>query len=193
MFLKFVVQPFHPFVQFIVSETERSARLLFFALVLPYVDYCNVALASVTKKQLKLLQSILNCGVRFIFHLSRHDHVTPFMIRLRCLPVHSRISFKLCILVHKCLYGNAPTYLKRLLSPAPSCFSRSLRSTGTNFLHQPRFRHARCGAFEFDASRRWNALPPELRQMEDFRTFKKMLVQLFAYLGFFLVNYSFSL
>jgi hypothetical protein len=155
--------------------TERSARLLFFSLILPIVDYCNVSLTCVKKKLLKLLQSILHCGVRFIFRLSRYDHITPFMKRLRCLPISSRISLRLCILVHKCLYGNAPGYLKRLLSPASSTSSRSLRSTGTNFLFQPRCRRVRSGAFQFEAPRCWNALPRELRQTADFRTFKRLL------------------
>ena len=51
-------------------------------LVLPYIDYCNVVLTVLNKKQVKSLQSILNVGARFIFRLSRYEHVTPFLSRL---------------------------------------------------------------------------------------------------------------
>ena len=155
--------------------TRDCAKNLFSSLILPHLDYCCIALTGITKKQEKLLQAILNVGVRFIFRLSRFDHVSPYLFQLRWLPISVRITYKVCLLVHKCLYGVAPLYLKQLLLPASSVQTRELRSSNTKLLFKPRSRNIRCAAFSYVAPRRWNSLPQSLRQTENLKTFKHRL------------------
>ena len=55
--------------------------------------------------------------MRFIFGLSGSSlrmHLLPYLKRLHFLPVKFRIEFKIALLIHKCLHGYAPTYLKNL-------------------------------------------------------------------------------
>ncbi|CAL8404724.1 unnamed protein product [Boreogadus saida] len=49
--------------------------------------------------------------------------ITPI---LKSLPVPFRIEYKVSLLTHQCLHGNAPIYLKELITPQPT--SRHLRS-----------------------------------------------------------------
>ena len=137
----------------------QSARVCFTSLFISQLDYCNALYGGINKTQSKLLQSILNTGVRIIFRLPRSAHVSPSLIRLRWLPAIFRVNFKICVLVHKCIYGNAPVYLKDLLSPAHSSNIRSLRSSHAHFLYCPRHRFRRCGAFFVYAPKQWNFLP----------------------------------
>ena len=65
----------------------------------------------------------------------KYDSITPIMFKLHWLPVHSRIIFKLLLLVYKALNGKAPSYISSLLSHR-KC-SRSLRSSGQELLTVP--------------------------------------------------------
>ena len=80
------------------------------------------------------------------------------MFKLHWLPVHSRIIFKLLLLVYKALNGKAPSYISSLLSHR-KC-SRSLRSSGQELLTVPMAKLKTYGdrAFSIAAPRQWNNL-----------------------------------
>ena len=48
-------------------------------------------------------------------HSHGYDHITPTLVNLHWLPVTYRVNFKIAMLAHKCIYGNAPEYLKDLI------------------------------------------------------------------------------
>ena len=66
------------------------------------------------------LQSVLNSAARLIFGLKRFDRITPALMDLHWLPYLQRITYKLCMIMFKCLRGSAPAYL------ADYCTSTSL-------------------------------------------------------------------
>ena len=57
---------------------------------------------------------MLNSGARLIRGLGRFDHIAPVLIDLHWLPFPQRISYKICLLMFKCLKGLAPAYLSDL-------------------------------------------------------------------------------
>ena len=57
------------------------------------------------------LQSVLNSVALLIFGLKRFDHITPVLMDLHWLPYPQRITYKLCVIMFKCLRGSAPAYL----------------------------------------------------------------------------------
>ena len=71
------------------------------------LDYCNSVLHSLLWSRLQLLQSVLNSAARLIRDLGRFDHITPVLIDLHWLPFPQRISYKICLLMFKCLNGLA--------------------------------------------------------------------------------------
>ena len=64
------------------------------------------------------LQSVLNSAARLVFGLKRFDHITP--ARMHWLPYPECITYKLCMIMFKCLHGSTPAYL------ADYCTSTSL-------------------------------------------------------------------
>ena len=44
-----------------------------------------------------------------------HDHITPTLQKLHCLPVRYRIMHKILILTYKCIHGLTPLYLQELI------------------------------------------------------------------------------
>ena len=89
----------------------ESKLLLVHALVHSRLDYCNSVLARLPWSLVQQLQSVLNSAARLIFGLKRFDHITPALMNLHWLPYPQRITYKLCMIMFKCLRGSAPAYL----------------------------------------------------------------------------------
>ena len=124
--------------------------------------------------------------------MKRSDHITPAYIELHWLPIEQRIAYKICLLVHKSLNGQAPPYLSELLKPISSISSRAtLRSASTTQLNVPRttlqFGNR---AFSIAGPRYWNALPADLRAITDITNFKRLLKAHFFVMLLTLSNFN---
>ena len=101
----------------------ESKLLLVHALVHSRLDYCNSVLARLPwsiVQQLQMLVCVEFC-CSFDFWLEAgFDHITPALMDLHWLPYPQRITYKLCMIMFKCLRGSAPAYL------ADYCTSPSL-------------------------------------------------------------------
>ena len=98
----------------------ESKLLLVHALVHSRLDYCNSVLVRLLWSLVQQLQSVLNSAARLIFGLKRFDRITPALMDLHWLSYPQRITYKLCMIMFKCLRGSAPAYL------ADYCTSTSL-------------------------------------------------------------------
>ena len=124
------------------------------------------------------LQSVQNSAARLVKGKSKFRGSTAEFIR-KChwLRVKERIVFKICLLVHKCLYGSAPKCLKDMIT-----YSGSER---TKKLVQPTHKGS-FGSRSFGrvGPKLWNLLPLNLRTETDTSKFKKDL-KTFLFDGFF--------
>ena len=99
--------------------------------------------------------------------LGRFDHISPVLIDFHWLPYPQRISYKICLLIFKCLKGLAPAYLSDLCVgtaavPGPS----GLRSTVQGDLVVPGHRtEGGSRSFAVAGPKCWNKLPVELRNL----------------------------
>ena len=81
------------------------------------------------------------------------------------------------MLVHKCIYGNAPEYLKDLIQ-VESVSSYNLRSNGSVLLVDCSTKSKKTlgdRAFKIVAPKIWNFLPEDIRENDNFNGFKKQL------------------
>lgn len=62
-----------------------------------------------------MLQDLQNVAACHLSHVAKYDRITPTLVYLHWLPVMYRVNFKTAVLAHKCIYGNAPEYLKDLI------------------------------------------------------------------------------
>ena len=79
---------------------------------------------------------VLHAAPRLVLDLEPRDHVTPALRELHWLPVVQRIEYKLCLLVHRALIGQAPDYITNLLTLVTN--TPSLRASSNGDLFQPR-------------------------------------------------------
>ena len=99
--------------------------------------------------------------------------------KLHWLPIQQRIIYKLCLLVFRCLRGEAPAYLCEMLTPLSGVHHlRPLRSAAHGNLHIPRTRTRTFSPRSFSVSgpSSWNKLPDNLKNIElTLQVFKSQL------------------
>ena len=85
---------------------------------------------------------------------------------LHWLDIPERVSYKLCMLTHRCLLGKAPRYLSEYCIPVAHVVTRQhLRSAARHQLTVPRHRLSTYGRRAFAVAGRmaFNAMPDHLR------------------------------
>jgi len=90
------------------SQPSHALDTLVTSLVHSRLDYCNVMSAGLPVGDLQRLQSVLNAAVRLVSNSSSRCSVTPLLRDRHWLPIRQRVHCKLCTLVYRCLYGEAP-------------------------------------------------------------------------------------
>ena len=92
------------------SVSDDVLQSLVMAQVFSRLDYGSATLVGIPKQLIDRLQSV-NAAARLIFRARRYDHVQPLLRSLHWLRVPERISFRLAVLVYRCLHDSAPGYL----------------------------------------------------------------------------------
>ena len=103
---------------------EHCLRILVQALIMSRIDYCNSVLAGLPKATLLPLTSVLHAAARLIKNLQLHDHITPSLQQLHWLPIHSRIHFKICLLIYNIHSNSSPHYMSSMVTSCSSILSR---------------------------------------------------------------------
>ena len=150
------------------------------SLILSRLDYANAVLLGANATDIARLQRLQNWAAKLIFCAKKHDHATPFIKELHWLTIKNRITFKILVIVFKCLNGVAPSYLAcnlSLYSPARTGLRSSTDTTRlTEQTFTPRtLQSAADRSFAFVAPRLWNILPAALRSVPSLQIFKKGL------------------
>ena len=147
----------------------EQLRTVVYTSIFSKLDYCNSLYFGIESQLLNKLQSVQNSAVRLLCKKNNaRASVSTFIRNCHWLKIRERIIFKLCLIIHNCLYGVAPISLKELLTYGSS--------TRTKKLIQHPFKKSfgdRC--FKIAAPRLWNLLPLYIRVESRKDVFKKSL------------------
>ena len=132
-----------------------------------HVDYCNTVLAGSSKVTMDRLR-VLNAAARVVSGTQKYDRGLSRLLHteLHWLHVSERVEYKLSVMVHSCLKGQAPQYLVDFCLPRSAITSRqSLRYASRQLLDIPRYRLSSSArrAFSVAGPSVWNSLPEYLR------------------------------
>jgi hypothetical protein len=90
--------------------SHQHCEILIHAFVTTSLDYCNSLLNGLPQYQIKKLQYVENAAARLPSCTGKHEHITPILKELHCLPVNERIDFGILVLTFKAVNGTAPRY-----------------------------------------------------------------------------------
>jgi hypothetical protein len=96
------------------SLTTDALRTLTHAFISSRLDYCNSLLSGIADGLLRQLQSVQNAAARLLTATRNFDQNQLVLRDLHWLLIRQRITFKVALLVFKCLHGLAPSYLAEL-------------------------------------------------------------------------------
>ena len=152
---------------FLITE---QLQLLVCSLVLSVIDYCNILYYGMSNENLKKLQSVQNTAARLACKVNSYDRVSSDELfrKLHWLKVRERILYKILVVVHKCVYGDAPADLKNLVRLSQS--NRTKKLEVRQCVGEMGNR-----AFSVCGPRLWNCLPTGLRMIEKLEDFKRNL------------------
>ena len=147
--------------------SPSTLKTVVVALVLSRLDYANSVLTGLPAYLVKRLQSVFNASTGLIHGLRRFDHVSNALMWLHWLRIPERIRFKLAVLVHRVLHGNAPEYL--------TSFTRLTDAFRADHLFIPPVRRSTVGARAFMVSvpTLWNSLPSEITSIDSLPVFRR--------------------
>ena len=167
--------PVHSLGRIRKSITYEACEKLIHALVTSRLDCGNGNLFGLPDFQNYRLQKILNIAARILTLSPPSCSITSILIHLLWLSIEKRIEYKILLLTFKATHNLAPRYICDLLKPYPT--PRLLRSSDENFLAIPQSRTKTYGdrAFSVAAPKLWNALPDELRYINELGHFKSRL------------------
>jgi len=159
------------------SVCDSVFHSLVVSLVMPRLDYCNATLARLPASQPSRLQSVLNAAARLIHRSSQYEHVTPMLRDLHWLWSPERITFKLAVLIYRCLHGLAPWYLSDHIQSVAVSNRRRLQSSSSPQLVIRRTQPSTVGnrAFPLAGCRLWNSLLPDVTSASTLSVFRNRL------------------
>ena len=119
---------------------------------------------------LNRLQSVQNAAVRLVKSKDTFRNVPTdeYLKQFHRLPVKLRIIFKMMLIIHKCLTGNAPNALSTLLNYSSSTRTLKLNHKRSKSTYGDR-------AFSVSGPKIWNLLPSDIRVVKDVEKFKGLL------------------
>ena len=163
---------FRPFIN------EKSTIQLVISLVMSKIDYCNCLFYRMTEENFYKLQVVQNHAARLVTKADKRAHSLYLLKTLHWLPIKQRVSYKVALMVFKCLNDDTfPVYLKELITVYTP--SRTLRSADKNFLVKRKMNLVTFGqkSFFYAAPEAWNQLPFNLRSCTVLTAFKKLLIR----------------
>ena len=84
------------------------------ALVMSKIYYCSSIWSNTSEENIKKIQLIQNYAARVIAgNVGKYDHVSPVLKELGWLPIKEHLQYRDAVLVHKCMYNQAPSYLSQ--------------------------------------------------------------------------------
>ena len=148
----------------------EQLRTVICACVFSKLDYCNSLYFGISAKLLSKLQSVQNSAMRLLRKKNGNDNISlnEYIRKCHWLHMRERIMFKLCLIVHKCLHGNAPDSLNKMMT-----YSSSSRTMKLNqYPYKSSFGKR---SFSRTAPKLWNLLPISIRMECKTDVFKKQL------------------
>ena len=155
----------------------KTTQTLIYGLVTSHLDYINAIFSTLPASTIRPLIRAQNHAAKLVLN-SRDKETSSTKAKqiLHWLPTKERSIYKCLTILHPCVHGTGPGIISNLIKP--KTIRRSLRSNSLkHMLDISMTNRVTFGdrAFSVHASKLWNNLPHELKDIKDIKKFKKEL------------------
>ena len=93
------------------------------------VYYCPSTWRNTSEENIKKIQLIRNYAAGVIVgNVGKYDHVSPLLKELGWLPIKEHLQYRDAVLMHKCMYNQAPSYLSPMFTKRNQIHDRETRN-----------------------------------------------------------------
>ena len=149
-------------------------KMLYYALVHPYFNYCNIIWTSTYKSNLSHLNILQKRAVRFIAGAPYGSHTAPIFAEHNIPKIEQIRMIQIGLFMHRYNLGTLPATFNQLFKPSSEIHTHDTR--GSKLLFKPFARtNTRIFAIRNTGVALWNSLPESIRLIPSFSHFKNVL------------------
>ena len=106
---------------------RKTLLLIINAFVFSKLFYCSTVWSNTSKPNVKKMQLVENFAGRIVLGLRKCNHISEGLKSLRWLPIADKLLLNVPVMVHKCLNGRAPDYLRQKFTRRQAHHDRNTR------------------------------------------------------------------
>ena len=151
---------------------KQGKLVIYNSFIASNFSYCPLAWHFCSSSSTNKLEKIQERALRFIFD-DHSSSLHELLLKSNTQPLHVRRLKQMACEVYKIFHQMCPEYIQNLVNLRVSSYN--LR--GDKIADIPRVNSTRFGlrSFRYEAARVWNSLPNELRVVESYPQFRRML------------------
>ena len=155
-----------------LTDNKETLKTIYYSLVQPYFDYCDVVWGDCSKTRADKLQKLQNRAARIITRADYSIRSSDVLNSLEWSNLEERRKRYLLVTMFKIFNNDCPTYLREQFHRTSGIHDYNLRGSNydlqlplpkTNFLKR---------SFSYQGAMAWNQLSNETREMGDLTSFK---------------------
>ena len=152
--------------------SDKTRLIIFKSFIQSNFNYCPIVWHFCSKSNSEKLEKLQFRALRIVFN----DYEASYenlLSRVNMTTLHLNRMKNIAIETYKCLNSLSPEYIRDLVN---------YKSSNYNFRYEnmaeiPTVRTTRYGknSFRFESARVWNSLPNDMRKVENFKEFKRLI------------------
>ena len=155
-----------------LTDNQETLKTIYYSLVQPYFDYCDVVWSDCSKTRADKLQKLQNRAARIITRADYSIRSTAVLNSLEWSNLEEREKRHLLITMFKVFNNNCPTYLQEYFHRTSEVHNYNLRGSNYDFqLPLPKTNFLK-RSFSYRGANAWNQLSNQIREIRDLASFK---------------------
>ena len=148
---------------------------LYNALVLPYLDYCNLVWGRASSCYIKRLFILQKRAIRLCCNAPYREHTSPLFIQLNTLPLRDLIQLKTGMFVFRFKRKLLPTIFNYFFIENNQVHDVNIKRRHKLYLPLLRLTLTQANSIQYHASVLWNSLDSSIQQSPSVNCFKKTM------------------
>jgi hypothetical protein len=164
--------------------SKQTLQMLYYALINPYFDYCNIVWAGQQNVYIDSLFRLQKKALRIITYSKWNSHSAPIFKLIRVLNVYDINKIQMGCFVYKFFNGLLPSLFDNYFVTNCSIHSYNTRYSNNLHLYLPRCRtETRANSIRILGVKLWNSIDLAIRQKKSVfsfkRNYKKYLIDMY--------------